>query len=216
MKVCEIFHSIQGEGEFLGYPTIFIRLTGCNLRCRYCDTQYALYEGEDIDVDEIMKRIESFKSRYVCVTGGEPLLQEETFNLIETLLKHERGYMVLLETNGSIGLKKVIDTFDEYGERFTISMDIKTPSSGMEDKMLFDNISLLRTHDQLKFVVGDENDYFYSKQVISRYKPKCKIVIQPVWGTDYRKIADLMIEDGIDARLSLQIHKIIWGEDRGH
>ena len=216
MKVCEIFHSIQGEGEFSGYPTIFIRLTGCNLRCRYCDTQYAFYEGEDVDVDEIMKRIEPFKSRYVCVTGGEPLLQEETPNLIEALLKHKRGYMVLLETNGSIGLKKVIDTFDEYGERFTISMDIKTPSSGMEDKMLFDNISLLRTHDQLKFVVGDENDYSYSKQVISRYKPKCKIIIQPVWGTDYRKIADLMIEDGIDARLSLQIHKIIWGEDRGH
>ena len=216
MKVCEIFHSIQGEGEFSGYPTIFIRLTGCNLRCRYCDTQYAFYEGEDIDVDEIMKRIEHFKSRYVCVTGGEPLLQEETFNLIESLLKHKRGYMVLLETNGSIGLKKVIDTFDGYGGRFTISMDIKTPSSGMEDRMLFDNISLLRTHDQLKFVVGDENDYSYSKRVISRYKPKCKIIIQPVWGTDYRKIAELMIEDGIDARLSLQIHKIIWGEDRGH
>jgi len=100
MKVCEIFHSIQGEGEFSGYPTIFIRLTGCNLRCRYCDTQYAFYEGEDVDVDEIMKRIEPFKSRYVCVTGGEPLLQEETPNLIETLLKHKRGYMVLLEEEG--------------------------------------------------------------------------------------------------------------------
>ena len=213
MKVCEIFYSIQGEGELAGYPTIFIRLTGCNLRCRYCDTEYAFYEGKEMGIDDIIERIKGYRSRYVCITGGEPLLQREVLDLMETLL--EDGYIVSLETNGSISLEDVCMRLGKYGDNFIISMDIKCPSSGMSERMRLENIDLLRENDQLKFVVLDEDDYNYAKDIISRYRPRCKIIIQPVWGTDVRKIAELMLKDGLQARLSLQIHKIIWGDRRG-
>ena len=212
MKVCEIFYSIQGEGELAGYPTIFIRLTGCNLRCRYCDTEYAFYEGKEMGIDDIIERIKGYRSRYVCITGGEPLLQREVLDLMETLL--EDGYIVSLETNGSISLEDVCMRLGKYGDSFIISMDIKCPSSGMSERMRLENIDLLRENDQLKFVVLDEDDYNYAKDIISRYRPRCKIIIQPVWGTDVRKIAELMLKDGLQARLSLQIHKIIWGDRR--
>lgn len=213
MKVCEIFYSIQGEGELAGYPTIFIRLTGCNLRCRYCDTEYAFYEGKEMGIDDIIERIRRYRSRYVCVTGGEPLLQREVLDLMETLL--EDGYLVSLETNGSMSLEDVCMRLGKYGDSFIISMDIKCPSSGMSERMRLENIDLLRENDQLKFVVLDEDDYNYAKDIISRYRPRCKIIIQPVWGTDVRKIAELMLKDGLQARLSLQIHKIIWRDRRG-
>lgn len=213
MRVCEIFHSIQGEGELVGYPTIFIRLTGCNLRCKYCDTEYAFYEGKDMSVKEIMNQIRSYRSRYVCVTGGEPLLQEETSILLKALL--DNGYKVCIETNGSLDISDICKRFEKYEENFMISLDIKCPYSGMSDRMKLDNITLLREHDQLKFVVYDEEDYNYAKDLIRRFKPRCKLIIQPVWGTDYKRIAEFMIEDGINARLSLQIHKIIWGDKRG-
>jgi len=213
MKVCEIFYSIQGEGELAGYPTIFIRLTGCNLRCRYCDTEYAFYEGKEMGIDDIIERIKGYRSRYVCITGGEPLLQREVLDLMETLL--EDGYIVSLETNGSMSLEDVCERLGKYGDNFIISMDIKCPSSGMSERMRLENIDLLRENDQLKFVVLDEDDYNYAKDIISRYRPRCKIIIQPVWGTDVRKIAELMLKDGLQARLSLQIHKIIWGDRRG-
>ena len=213
MRVCEIFHSIQGEGELVGYPTIFIRLTGCNLRCKYCDTEYAFYEGKDMSVKEIMNQIRSYRSRYVCVTGGEPLLQEETPVLLKALL--DNGYKVCIETNGSLDISDICKRFEKYEENFMVSLDIKCPYSGMSDRMKLDNITLLREHDQLKFVVYDEEDYNYAKDLIRRFKPRCKLIIQPVWGTDYKRIAEFMIEDGINARLSLQIHKIIWGDKRG-
>ena len=213
MRVCEIFHSIQGEGELAGYPTIFIRLTGCNLRCKYCDTEYAFYEGIDMSIEEITNQIRSYRSRYVCVTGGEPLLQEETSILLKALL--DNGYKVCIETNGSLDISDICKRFEKYEENFMISLDIKCPYSGMSDRMKLDNITLLREHDQLKFVVYDEEDYNYAKDLIRRFKPRCKLIIQPVWGTDYKRIAELMIEDGINARLSLQIHKIIWGDKRG-
>jgi len=213
MKVCEIFYSIQGEGELAGYPTIFIRLTGCNLRCRYCDTEYAFYEGKEMGIDDIIERIKGYRSRYVCITGGEPLLQREVLDLMETLL--EDGYLVSLETNGSMSLEDVCMRLGKYGDSFIISMDIKCPSSGMSERMRLENIDLLRENDQLKFVVLDEDDYNYAKDIISRYRPRCKIIIQPVWGTDVRKIAELMLKDGLQARLSLQIHKIIWRDRRG-
>lgn len=212
MKVCEIFQSIQGEGELVGYPTVFIRLTGCNLRCRYCDSEYAFYEGEETSIKEIISKIRAYKSGYICITGGEPLLQEETIDLLKVLL--EEGYEVCLETNGSIDVSKVIREFGIYGKKLMLSLDVKCPYSGMSDKMKFDNIKILRDHDQLKFVVYDREDYEYAKKIIRKFKPRSKIIIQPVWGTDYKKIAELMIKDGINARLSLQIHKIIWGEGR--
>ena len=166
-----------------------------------------------MSVKEIMKQIRRYRSRYACVTGGEPLLQEETPVLHKALL--DNGYKVCIETNGSLDISDICKRFEKYEENFMISLDIKCPYSGMSDRMKLDNITLLREHDQLKFVVYDEEDYNYAKDLIRRFKPRCKLIIQPVWGTDYKRIAELMIEDGINARLSLQIHKIIWGNKIG-
>ncbi|HEC81505.1 MAG TPA: radical SAM protein [Thermoplasmatales archaeon] len=213
MEICEIFYSIQGEGVWSGYPTVFVRVSGCNLRCSYCDTTYAFEAGEDFSVDEIVRRVAEFKVKYVCVTGGEPLLQKETFVLIRALLRE--GYRVVLETNGSMDVSPFIEAFREYGVAFLVSCDIKCPSSGMHRRMRFENIGCLRASDQLKFVIKNREDYDYAKHLIDEYQPVCVCLFQPVWGTDLRRLAGWMLEDGVDARFSLQLHKVIWGERRG-
>ncbi len=208
MKINEIFHSIQGEGFDAGRPTIFIRLTGCNLRCSYCDTTYAFYEGKEMEIEEIMEEIKKWRCRRVCITGGEPLLQEDVYSLIDSLL--EKGYDVSVETNGSIDIRKLVE------RNVTIKMDYKLPSSGMNEKMLEENIHWLREKDEIKFVIGNREDYEYALGIMKRYSPKCHIVVQPVWNKmDVKKVAQWILDDGIDAILSLQIHKIIWGEERG-
>ena len=206
IKINEIFYSLQGEGIDAGLPTIFIRLTGCNLRCNYCDTRYAFYEGKYMAIDEIMESIKKWNSRRVCITGGEPLLQKNVYGLIEKLL--EKGYEISVETNGSISIMK-LSKMD-----VKIKMDIKLPSSGMHDKMLFGNISLLRGSDELKFIIWNKQDYEYAKDIIARYKPRCQIIMQPVWGSKI-KLADWILKDEIDARFSIQLHKILWGDERG-
>ncbi|MCD6572964.1 MAG: radical SAM protein [Thermoplasmata archaeon] len=206
MKINEIFYSLQGEGIDAGLPTIFIRLTGCNLRCNYCDTRYAFYEGKYMAIDEIMESIKKWNSRRVCITGGEPLLQKNVYGLIEKLL--EKGYEISVETNGSISIMK-LSKMD-----VKIKMDIKLPSSGMHDKMLFGNISLLRGDDELKFIIWNKQDYEYAKDIIARYKPRCQIIMQPVWGSKI-KLAEWILKDELDARYSIQLHKILWGNKRG-
>ncbi|RLF46533.1 MAG: 7-carboxy-7-deazaguanine synthase QueE [Thermoplasmata archaeon] len=214
MKISEIFYSIQGEGTLAGYPTIFIRASGCNLRCSYCDTKYAYEEpGTEMNINEILGRIKQYKARYVCVTGGEPLLQKETIELIDKLLKI--GYNVSLETNGSIDISNIADKFSSYEKSFLISLDIKCLSSGMHGKMMLSNIDKLRKHDQLKFVIDNREDYEYAKKLMGEYNPKCIILFQPVWGKDPKKVAEWLLSDALNARLSLQIHKIIWGDKRG-
>ncbi len=214
MKISEIFYSIQGEGTLAGYPTIFIRASGCNLRCSYCDTKYAYEEpGTEMNINEILGRIKQYKARYVCVTGGEPLFQKETIELIDKLLKI--GYNVSLETNGSIDISNIADKFSSYEQSFLISLDIKCPSSRMHGKMMLSNIDKLRKHDQLKFVIDNREDYEYAKKLIGEYNPKCIILFQPVWGKDPKKVAEWLLSDALNARLSLQIHKIIWGDKRG-
>ena len=208
MKINEIFHSIQGEGKNVGLPTIFVRTTGCNLRCRYCDTTYAYYKGEEMGLQDIMKEIRKWDCKRICLTGGEPLLQEEMTEFADMLISG--GYTINIETNGSI------DISDMTERDITVSMDIKCPSSEMDDRMRMENIGLMRERDELKFVIGGRNDYEYATDIIKKYKPVCSIAMQPAWGEmDARKLAEWMLGDSIDARLSFQLHKILWGNRKG-
>lgn len=207
MKINEIFYSIQGEGKWTGFPNIFIRTTGCNLRCSFCDTKYAYFNGKDMSIKDIVKKIKEYPCKKVCITGGEPLLQEGLDELTDNLLKE--NYEICLETNGSQSLNNL-----EKNKNLIISLDIKCPSSKMDKKMDFNNIKLLSNKDQLKFVIKNKDDYEYAKKVIKKYKPMCSIYFQPVWGTDPKLIANLIKKDGLNVKLGLQLHKIIWGEMR--
>ena len=202
MKINEIFYSLQGEGNWSGLPNVFVRTSGCNLRCAFCDTTYAYHNGKEIDIDEILSKIKKYSCKYVCITGGEPLEQEETLKLITTLL--DKNYKICLETNGSKNIESVVDFEDVL-----ISLDIKCPSSNMQEKMVFENLSKLRTHDQVKFVICDKKDYNYAKKVIEKYDPNCTIIFQPVWGSKTEQLAEWILNDKLNVRLSLQLHKLI-------
>ena len=206
MKVCEVFRSLQGEGKKIGVPTFFIRTVGCNLKCSWCDTQYATSEpGEDLSVDEIMELVKDEKD--VCLTGGEPMLQKDTLELLGRLSK--AGKTVVLETNGSITIKDVPDD-----DNIIISMDIKCPCSEMQDRMDFGNIALLKKKDQLKFVISDGADLEYAIGILEKYSPKCEVIFTPVGGMDIEPLAEEVVERRIDARVLPQLHKIIWGNKR--
>ena len=207
MKINEIFYSIQGEGKWTGLPNIFIRTAGCNLRCTFCDTKYAYENGVELQVEEIINKITQYPCKHVCITGGEPLLQEDIEDLIDILI--QKSYVICVETNGSIDIKNISN------KSLMVSLDIKCPSSYMHKKMNLDNINLLREEDQLKFVINDKKDYSYAKKIVSDYKPRCSVFFQPVWGVNPQRLAEWMICDGLNVRLGLQLHKIIWGERRG-
>jgi len=209
IDVCEIFYSLQGESTFGGLPCIFIRLSGCNLDCSWCDTRYAGEEHHVMTLDEIFRQIEAFSCRLVEVTGGEPLMQENTLSLISMLA--ERNYTVLLETNGSISIKNV------HPECIKI-VDVKCPSSRESDSFLSENINFLSADDELKFVIAHREDYEFAKSMIKDKLSaisSLKIHLSPVSGAvEPEKIAGWMLEDNLSARLSLQQHKIIWDQDR--
>lgn len=211
MKICEIFASIQGESTYAGLPCVFIRMSGCNLRCLYCDAVYAYEEGTEMSADEIMAAIIAYGISLVEVTGGEPLLQKnETLGLINRL--HDKGCKVLLETNGSISIKEV-------DKRTVIIMDFKTPKSGMVGAMDPDNLVRLRAKDELKFVISDREDYEWVKVFIADHDllDTCKILFSPVFGVlSPRDLSRWIIEDRLPVRLNLQIHKYIYGSrERG-
>lgn len=208
MKINEIFYSIQGEGKWMGLPNIFIRTTGCNLRCSFCDTTYAYETGEEMSIEEIINRIRKHPCNYVCITGGEPLLQEEIVQLIDVLL--EKKYVICLETNGSIGIESLVGK-----KSLLISLDIKCPSSTMHEKMNFNNVSLLTCNDQLKFIIQNREDYEYAKKIIKKYKPQSAIFFQPIWGINLKELSSWVLNDGLDVRIGLQLHKIIWGDRKG-
>jgi 7-carboxy-7-deazaguanine synthase len=208
MKINEIFYSIQGEGKWTGLPNIFIRTTGCNLRCSYCDTKYAYEDGKEMSIKEITENIKKYPCKYVCITGGEPLLQKETIDLIYVLLK--KNYKILLETNGSKNIKNVASR-----KSLIVSLDIKCPSSKMYKKMRLENISFLRKNDQLKFVIKDKKDYDYAKKIFQKYKPICRVFFQPVGGTNFKNLANWILNDELEVQIGLQLHKIIWGDRRG-
>ena len=208
LRVNEIFYSIQGESTFAGFPCIFIRMTGCNLRCTYCDTTYAYEEGDDIPLDRILATVKGFNCNLIEVTGGEPLIQGETPDLIAALIK--TGYTVLLETNGSLDISTV-DT------RCARIVDIKCPSSGMDNRNYWKNLDYIIHNDQLKFVIAHRQDYLYAKKVldaaaIKRIK-KLLINFSPVFNEiDLKDLAEWILEDNLPVRLQIQLHKYIWGE----
>lgn len=205
ITVNEIFYSLQGEGADAGIPTVFIRLTGCNLRCSYCDTRYAWDEGVEKGVNEILEELGAWNCRKVCVTGGEPLLQKGVYDLIDILL--ERKYEVSVETNGSLTITMLVK------KNVVTKMDVKLPSSGEHKKMMLANIPLLRQFDELKFIIGDRNDYEYAKKIMDAYRPTCQIIMQPVWGKA-PELAEWILQDELDVRYSLQLHKLLWGNER--
>ena len=205
MLISEMFRSLQGEGKLIGVPTVFVRSVGCNLDCSWCDTKYSFSGGEEKTVDEIVSFIGG--CRDVCLTGGEPLLRDEMKELIRRLLSD--GHRVSVETNGSVS---IADLPDHPG--LLVSMDIKCPSSGMTDRMRWDNLSLLKPKDQLKFVVADEADYGFAKGVLERHSPDTEVVFSPVGGMDLQPLAERVLADGLDARVLPQLHKIIWGDRR--
>jgi len=209
LTVNEIFYSIQGESTYAGWPCVFIRLTGCNLRCRYCDTTYAYDQGEDMALDFLVAKVEDFNCNLVEVTGGEPLLQNRTPSLISALIKNR--HTVLLETNGS----QNISTVDNRCIRI---VDIKCPSSGMERATYWKNLEYLTAQDQLKFVIANREDYVYAKTVLSnplvKRNEKLVVNLSPVFNEiELKELATWILEDKLRARLHIQLHKYIWGEN---
>uniref|UniRef100_UPI00047DAE40 radical SAM protein n=1 Tax=Caldanaerobius polysaccharolyticus TaxID=44256 RepID=UPI00047DAE40 len=203
MRVNEIFTSIQGESSSAGYLTVFVRLTGCNLRCSYCDTRYAYDEGVLMTAEQVYGEVVKKGVKRVCITGGEPLLQSDVQKLIDMLEEYE----VSIETNGSIDLSRFRLPINH---RFV--MDVKVPSSGFSDAMDYSNFDRLRNHDEIKFVIGNREDYIWSKEVIKKYYKKGVIIFSPVYkAIEPDQIASWIIEDRLDSvRFQLQLHKYIW------
>jgi len=209
LRITEIFFSIQGETSKIGLPTVFIRLTGCPLRCQYCDTSYAFYGGEVMLFEDIIHRVTKFNCKDVCVTGGEPLAQANSKKLLKDLA--DLDFQVSLETGGSISLKEV-------DERVKIIMDIKTPDSGESTKNRWENLELLKQSDELKIVICSQEDYQWSKDIIKQYKisEKCPILFSPcAESIDPRDLAEWILTDQLPIRFQMQIHKILWDNQPG-
>jgi 7-carboxy-7-deazaguanine synthase len=209
MRVTEIFFSLQGEGTRAGRPCVFVRFTGCDLRCVWCDTAYAFHGGRDLSREEILAEVAAFPARFVCLTGGEPLLQRELPELSRELLA--RGYEVAVETHG----QRPLDLLPREVIRI---VDVKTPGSGEETRD-FAYLDRLERHDEVKFVVASAEDFRWSLDVVRRHRleGRVEVLFSPVWGAvDPKDLARWMLEAPVDARLSLQVHKVIWGaEARG-
>ncbi|MFC1668224.1 radical SAM protein [Chlamydiota bacterium] len=204
LKVNELFKSIEGETTFAGLPCIFVRLSGCNLRCTYCDTEYAYYEGMCISNDEIIKQITCFSCKLICITGGEPLLQKETMPLLDKLIND--GYTVILETNGSISVEQV-------HKKVIIIMDIKCPSSNESGQMHWKNISYLKKNDQIKYVLQNKKDYLWAKETMEKYSlhKKAEVLFMPNYKKlSPKKLSQWILEDNLPVRLQVQLHKYIW------
>ena len=209
LKVFEIFYSLQGESSRVGLPTIFIRLSGCPMRCHYCDTAYAFQGGSMMGMDDIMSSIKKFDTRYVTVTGGEPLAQKEVLNLLKTLA--DSDYEVSLETGGGLSIKEV-------DPRVKIILDIKTPESGEEKKNHWENLEVINSKDEIKFVLCSRGDYEWAKQILDQYQltEKCEILFSPVYqklnATD---LGNWILKDQLHVRMQIQLHKLLWGEKPG-
>jgi len=204
LKINEIFYSIQGESSLAGLPCIFIRLTYCNLRCSYCDTEYAFYEGSDYSIEEILAEIKKYDCNLVEITGGEPLVQKEALPLMKILC--DSDYDVIIETGGSLPIK-------EIDKRVKIIMDLKCPSSKMAEKNLYENIYFLRLNDEVKFVIGNREDYDWSKSIIEKYSliEKCSVLFSNVFEElKPIQLAEWILEDNLKVRFQIQMHKYIW------
>jgi 7-carboxy-7-deazaguanine synthase len=209
LRITEIFYSLQGESNTVGIPTVFIRLTGCPLRCVYCDTAYAFSGGKKVSVADIVAETEQYATQYVTVTGGEPLAQPACLELLTCLL--DKGFIVSLETSGAIDLSSV-------DIRTVKVMDLKTPSSGELSKNLYDNIQSLGAKDQVKFVIGNTEDYEWSKKIASEYGlfGRCQVLFSPVMGVQSpTELADKILHDRLPVRFQIQLHKLLWDNAQG-
>ncbi|MHB1514982.1 MAG: 7-carboxy-7-deazaguanine synthase QueE [Acidiferrobacteraceae bacterium] len=210
LRITEIFYSLQGEARTVGLPTVFVRLTGCPLRCRYCDTAYAFQGGSRMTIKEVLERVVAFNPRYVCITGGEPLAQPASHPLLRALCN--LGYEVSLETSGALDIGAV-------DPRVSIVMDLKTPGSGESERNLYDNIDLLARKDQVKFVIGSRRDYEWSRAQVREYRldTRCEVLFSPSYEEiDARSLADWILEDRLGVRMQMQIHKLLWNNAAGH
>jgi 7-carboxy-7-deazaguanine synthase len=209
LKVTETFVSIQGEADAVGWPTLFIRLTGCPLRCVYCDTQYSFYRGEWQTVEQLLEVARGSGVRHVCVTGGEPLAQKACLELLTALC--DAGFDVSLETSGAIDVAAV-------DPRVSRVVDLKTPDSGEERRNRLANLDVLTARDQVKFVLNSRADYEWARDLVRARDGSlpCTVLFSPVWGTvEPRELAEWILADRLDVRLQLQLHKILWGNEPG-
>lgn len=209
VKLTEIFLSIQGEADAVGWPTVFVRLTGCPLRCTYCDTEYAFHGGQWHDLDDVLQQVEAHGVRHVCVTGGEPLAQKGCLPLLAALC--EAGYEVSLETSGALDISKV-------DARVHRVVDMKTPGSGEVARNRYENLALLSRHDQVKFVLCDRADYEWAREMVRQHRleQRCMVLFSPSHSqVTPVELAEWILTDRLPVRLQLQLHKILWGDARG-
>jgi len=209
LRVSEIFHSLQGEARDVGRRTVFVRLTGCPLRCVWCDTAYAFHGGQWRDIPEIVEEVAKYKTRYVCVTGGEPLAQKRCLDLLAQLC--ERGFEVSLETSGALDVSGV-------DARVSRVVDLKAPGSGEAARNLWSNLDALTAHDQIKFVLADRADYDWARNAIDEHgiERRCEILMSPVYGKlAPRDLAEWILADCLPVRMQIQLHKALWGEEQG-
>jgi 7-carboxy-7-deazaguanine synthase len=210
LRITEIFYSLQGETSRVGLPTVFIRLTGCPLRCTYCDTAYAFTDGKSLTLSDILAQVAQYAPRYITVTGGEPLSQKNCLPLLRALC--DAGYSVSLETSGALDIAAV-DT------RVMRVIDIKTPASGEVEKNRWDNLALITANDEIKFVICDENDYLWARTMLVQHhlSDKCEVLFSPAQGSlNPTQLADWILRDGLPVRFQLQLHKILWNNEAGH
>jgi 7-carboxy-7-deazaguanine synthase len=208
MRIIEVFHSVQGEGPLTGVRTSFVRTARCNLRCAWCDTVYSFGPGRERSIASIVREVAGHRTKNVCLTGGEPLLQSDSVALVRAFSR--RGLTTVIETGGSLDVAPYLEV-----PRVVLSVDVKCPSSRMDGRNRWANLPLLRAGDVMKFVVADRRDYLYARRVLRRYRGPATIVVQPVWGTDAGRLADWVLRDKLDVRVMLQEHKVLWGDVPG-
>ena len=210
LRITEIFHSIQGESRPVGCPTAFVRLTGCPLRCGYCDTAYAFHGGQRVSLADVLARVAGFQVRHVCVTGGEPLAQPACLDLLVALC--DAGYQVSLETSGALDIAAV-------DRRVAVVLDLKTPGSGECERNLWTNLPHLKPEDQIKFVICNRPDYEWARDQLRQQglAARCEVLFSPAWEQQpARELADWILADRLPVRLQVQLHKYLWGDLPGH
>ena len=207
LNITEIFYSLQGEAKEVGIPTVFVRLTGCPLRCNYCDTAYAFKGNNPLSIESIMEQVAKYNTHYVCVTGGEPMAQSNCLILLDTLI--EAGYKVSMETSGSIDISPV-------NKKVSVVMDLKTPSSTEQSQNRYENIALLESKDQLKFVIASRPDFDWCCSILENYNVLSDVLFSPVYESlKPVDLADWILEKQLNVRLQVQLHKLLWGDQKG-
>jgi len=207
LNITEIFYSLQGEAKEVGIPTVFVRLTGCPLRCNYCDTAYAFKGNNPLSIQHILDEIAQYNTQYVCVTGGEPMAQSNCLKLLDALIDND--YKVSMETSGSIDIAPV-------NSKVSIVMDIKTPSSTEEHQNRYENLSILKNKDQLKFVIASRSDFDWCTEILENHEVESEVLFSPVYESlKPVELAEWILEKKLNVRLQVQLHKILWGDQKG-